>query len=81
MKIEEILKELKEGNEDLKWLSENFEKIRKEYPGKFVAIKDRRVVLSNTDLNALIDELEKRRQDPGQFIIDFIPDEDFILVV
>lgn len=81
MKMEELFKELKEGNENLQWLSKNFEKIRKQYSGKFVAIKDKKIILSSTDLEALIDKLEKRKEDPARLLIDFIPQEDFILVV
>ena len=81
MKTDKLLKELKEGNENLQWLSENFERIRKEYPGKFIAIRDKRVILSSADLETLISELEKRKEDIAKLLIDFIPKEDFILVV
>ena len=76
-----ILEELKTGTRDLEWLSKNFSDLKKKYPKKFVAIKDRNVVLASSELETLIKLLKKKFGNPNDYLIDFIPDDKYILVV
>jgi len=75
------LKELKEGAKDLEWFSKNFSILKKKYPKKFVAIKNQNVILSANKLETLIKILKEKFGDPNDYLIDFIPDDKYILVV
>ena len=76
-----VLEELIVGNQNLEWLSKNFSELKKKYPKKFVAIQHQNVVVADRSLKTLIKTLKKKFGDPNEFLIDFIPDENYILVM
>ena len=76
-----VLEELKAGTKDLEWFSKNFSDIKKKYPKKFVAIKDQNVVISASKLETLIKLLKEKFGNPNDFLIDFVPDDKYVLVV
>ena len=76
-----VLEELKAGNKDLEWFSKNFPELKKKYPKKFVAIKDQNVVIAASKLETLIKHLKQKFGNPNDFLIDFVPDDKYILVV
>ena len=76
-----ILEELKAGAKDLEWFSKNFSDLKKKYPKKFVAIKDQNVVMTASKLETLIKLLKEKFGNPNDFLIDFVPDDKYILVV
>ena len=76
-----VLEELKAGNKDLEWFSKNFQELKKKYPKKFVAIKDQNVVIAASKLETLIKHLKQKFGNPNDFLIDFVPDDKYILVV
>ena len=76
-----VLEELKEGNQNLEWLSKNFSELKKKYPKKFVAIRHQNVVVADSSLETLIKTLKKKFGAPSDFFIDFIPDDTYTLVV
>jgi len=76
-----FLEELKIGTKDLEWLSKNFSDLKKKYPKKFVAIKNQKVVVASSELDTLIKLIKKKYDNPNDYLIDFIPDDKYILVV
>lgn len=76
-----VLEELKAGTKDLEWFSKNFSDIKKKYPKKFVAIKDQNIVAAASKLDTLIKHLKEKFGNPNDFLIDFVPDDKYILVV
>ena len=76
-----VLEELKAGTKDLEWFSKNFPDLKKKYPRKFVAIKDRNVVVAANTLETLIKILKEKFGNPNDYLIDFVPDNKYILVV
>ena len=76
-----VLEELKAGTKDLEWFSKNFSDIKKKYPKKFVAIKDQNVVIAASKLETLIKRLKEKFGNPNDFLIDFVPDDKYVLVV
>jgi len=76
-----VLEELKAGTKDLEWFSKNFSDIKKKYPKKFVAIKDQNIVIAASKLDTLINLLKEKFGNPNDFLIDFVPDDKYILVV
>ena len=76
-----VLEELKIGTKDLEWFCKNFSDIKKKYPKKFVAIKDQNVVIAASKLETLIKLLKEKFGNPNDFLIDFVPDDKYVLVV
>jgi len=76
-----VLEELKAGTKDMEWFSKNFSDIKKKYPKKFVAVKDQNVVVAASKLETLIKLLKERFGNPNDFLIDFVPDDKYVLVV
>ena len=76
-----IFEELQAGTKDLEWLSNQFSVLKKKYPKKFVAIKNQQVILAETSLDTLIQKLKKRFGNANDFLIDFVPDDKYVLVV
>ena len=55
--------------------------IKKKYPKKFVAIKNQNVVVAASKLETLINILKEKFGNPNDYLIDFVPDDKYILVV
>jgi hypothetical protein len=79
---QEILDELISVRNNLKWISDNEEKLRKKYPCNFIAMKDNDIVLADKNFDNLLTKLrEKFGSNISEFNINFIPDEGYALVV
>jgi hypothetical protein len=66
---------------DLLWLEKNLGRLRKAYTGKYVAVKDRRIVGSGADMRRLVASLRRRRLDANNLVIEYIPAADCIWVL
>jgi len=78
---EEELKILKEFQKDTQWLIENYQKLKKEFVDRFVAIKNGKVIESDENLDKLIEKLQKKGEDASKTVIEFIPPEDMIIIL
>lgn len=76
-----ILQELKEGNKDLEWISNNYSDLQKDYSNKFIAVKNREIFCFASKLEDLINDLKKHKKDPAEFLIEFIYAKSDSLVV
>ena len=76
-----LLKELIAGTKDMEWLSKHYSLLQKQYPKQFIAVKNQQVVTAHKNLVTLIKTLKKRFGNPSDFLIDFSPDENYVLVV
>lgn len=76
-----VLEGLKAGAKDLEWFSKSFPELKEKYPKKFIAIKDQNVVMAASKLETLIKLLKEKFGNPNDFLIDFVPDDKYILVV
>ncbi len=63
------------------WFDLNYEELRRKYPNKFIAIKDKKVIAVSSDLNSLIDELKALNIDLNKVLIEFIPEEDLEFIL
>jgi len=61
LKPEEIENKLKDYISNLEYLRKNFKKIIKKYSGKYIAIKDSRVIASSKSEKKLFKILERRK--------------------
>jgi len=65
--IEKFLESLK----DTEWEVKNYKILKSKYEGKFIAVFRKEVILSNDDIDVLMEELEASFSD----IIDFVTTE------
>ncbi len=65
--VEKFLESLK----DTEWVVKNYKALKAKYEGKFIAVFKEEVILSNEDIDALMEELESSFSD----IIDFVTTE------
>jgi len=72
LKAEE--KKLKEFDSDLKWFQDNYTKLKKEYKGKYLAIKNKEVVDNDPNAESLINRIKNQYGDAGTFLIEFVSD-------
>ena len=80
--MEQELKLLKRFEEDSEWFHKNIDKLRKEnFTGKFVAIKNSKPVASGEDFEKVLDELEKKGENPSYLFIEFVHPEGFTLIL
>jgi len=57
--------------EDSKWISENYEELRK-YEGKVIAVKNKRIILASESILDLLNELEKK-ENAAYILVEAIP--------
>jgi len=71
MKEKDDVKKFWESLEDTAWVLENYKILKEKYEGKFIAVFKKEVILSNADIDGLMEELEESFSD----IIDFVTTE------
>lgn len=76
-----LLEELTIGIKDVEWLSKNYPTLRKKYPKQYIAVKNQKVIIAHKDLFILINTLKRQFGDPNEYLIDFVPDDNYTLVV
>lgn len=54
----EIAQELRGFEENMNWLNKHYEKLKRQYPDKYVAVFDKKVVDHDSDLNTLMRRLD-----------------------
>ncbi len=65
--VEKFLESLR----DTEWVLKNYKALKTKYEGKFIAVFKEEVILSNEDIDGLMEELESSFSD----IIDFVTTE------
>lgn len=73
--------ELKKFDRNVRWFQENYKELKKKYPGEYVAVYNEQVIMHDTDVKAIIDELKKRFEDIGTIVIEYISDEKYELIL
>lgn len=61
------------SEENLKWLKENYDRLKREYNGKWVVIKDQRVYESRDTFDEILEIA--RKQDPNSILIEYLQKE------
>ena len=73
---------LQEFEEDSKWFYENIEHLReRNLSGNFVAIKNKKVLASDKELNVVIKMIESQGENPAYVIIEFIYPEGTVVLL
>jgi hypothetical protein len=67
------ISELKNFEEDGKWFHDNLNSFKvQKYLNKFIAIKNKKIVTSETNLDNLIKNLIKMGENPSYLFIEFV---------
>ena len=73
---------LKNFEEDSAWFHKNVAQLRKkDFTGKFVAIKNKQPIASGKNVSELIETLERQKENPSTLFIEFVYPEGFTLIL
>lgn len=59
-------------DEDIKWFKANQERLEEEYSDEFIAVKGKKVVANNKELDSLLNTLRELGLDPSDAFIRFV---------
>ncbi|MBS3092501.1 hypothetical protein J4466_03720 [Candidatus Pacearchaeota archaeon] len=77
----QLSNEISEFEEDSKWFYENVSLLRKKnFIGKFVAIKNKEVIASGVDFNMVVKEVESKGRNPAYIVIEYVYPEGTIIL-
>ncbi len=80
--VTESPRDLEEFEEDSKWFHENISFLRKKnFTGKFIAIKNRNVIASDKDIGIVINFVEKLGENPAYVLIEFVYPEGTVVLL
>ncbi|MEM2907726.1 MAG: DUF5678 domain-containing protein [Candidatus Hadarchaeales archaeon] len=77
-KLLELLKSIEEDN---KWLSENYDELKKKLEGKVFAVKNKKVVYEAETIEDLLRGLEEKGEDSTLLLIESIPRRDVSFIL
>jgi len=73
---------LEDFEKDSRWFYENINLLRKKnFTGKFIAIKNENVIDSNNNVDILIKSLEIKGENPSCLVIEFVYPEGTIILL
>jgi len=67
----QVFESIRRERENNEWITGSIEQLRKSYGGRYVAVRDRRVVDNDRDFDALLARVRKLK-DPESITIEFI---------
>ncbi len=73
--------ELKSFESDFIFFQNKKEDLRKDFLNKFVAIKEEEVIASGNSIEEVNIKLESKNIDPAKTVIEFVPEEEGIMVL
>lgn len=77
-----LSKNLETFEEDSKWFYENMNSLRKmNLSGKFVAIKDKKIIAEGDNLQTVVRSVEKKGENPAFVLIEFIYPEGVVILL
>jgi len=76
--VEKFLKSLK----DTEWVLENYKALKAKYEGKFIAVFKEEVILSNDNIDGLMEELESSFSDIINFVTtEFVGKKEVVIII
>lgn len=71
----ETVRLIEKFDRDSTWLAKNLEELREEYAGKYVAVKDKKVVDSDSEMETLLKRLKDEGINPSNIPINYVSKE------
>jgi len=69
------------SEENLKWFQSNSIEIREKFTGKFIAIKDKKIVASANNPEKLMSVLKEKGIDDSEVLIEAVTSKDEIIIL
>lgn len=76
-----ILDDMKRKRANHEWLNKHRNELRRQFPNRYVAVLDERVVGGEEDFRALLSKLRKKFPDPSLAAIEFMSKDEFVWVL
>ncbi len=70
-----LMDRLTRYSRDYNWIKDNHSELLKEYPREYVAVRSQRVLYHGETMKELVDRMQVRSEDPSEFAIEFLTDE------
>jgi len=74
-------KDFKAFEKNMKWFQDNYEKLREQFSGEYVAVNNGQVVMHDKDARTLISRLRQQCEDVGVFVVEFVSKEKIELIL
>jgi hypothetical protein len=74
-------KEFRVFEKNMKWFQDNYEKLREQFSGEYVAVNNSQVVMHDKDARTLISRLRQQCEDVGVFVVEFVSKEKVELIL
>ena len=68
----ELLAQIRRLTGDYKWIIENETQLRLEYPDRYIAVKNKKVLFSDSTLERLIAEIKQSNMSVDEFSIELV---------
>ncbi|MBS3077354.1 hypothetical protein J4233_03715 [Candidatus Pacearchaeota archaeon] len=72
---------MEEFEGDSKWFYKNIDSLRKENSGKYVAIKDKKIIASGKDIEIVVEMVEKKGENPAYIVMEFLYPEGTVILL
>jgi len=66
---------------DNNWFGSNFDALQEDYEKKFIAIKDGKVIETDSNYQKLIERLEQKKENPALLLIKFIHEKGMAVIL
>ena len=68
-------------NKDLRWFQDNYEDLKKNFKGEYVAISESKIVDHDRDLHEILRRLREKGFDTSSMVIEFVNPEHKVFVL
>lgn len=75
------LEELKKFNNDLRWFQDNYEDLKRQFRGEYVAVEDAQIIDHDKDYHLLLKRLKKTHSDLRNLVIEYINEQKKVFVL
>lgn len=78
--VKKILGGLEKFYEDWMFINNMLKELREEHPNKFIAVKSKKIIDSDSNLESLLKRLKEKGLNPSEIPIEFISKEPELLI-
>ena len=71
------LEELRSFEEDSIWFQNNYESIKENHKGEYVAVKDSLIICSNKNLEELKEKLKEKNIEPASTVVEYVKENEY----
>jgi hypothetical protein len=73
----EVIKSIDRERANIEWINKSLARLREEFGGRYVAVRDRKVIDSDKDFEALLRRIRKQ-SNPESVTIEFISNIEYL---